>query len=369
MNVHVRRTLQPLRIRYAEPLRRHAGNFWSWWNGELFALLPENAKSAIAQRRQKLFLEADGDQLLLSLGNHTAQREFLRLPLQAGEASNEEMPREVQQTILLMPADKVLSKRLSLPLAAEENLREVLGFEMDQHTPFMASDVCYDYTIIGRNSRKQELTLDLVYAPRREVDKLLGDLSTHGLQADVVTCRRRDNSNLQPVNLLPVEQRRIRRFNVRSLNLALTALLAILLIAAITIPIVQKNRAIAQLELRVQAASVEAREGSQLRQDLEKMAEASRFLLQKKGSDVMTVQLIDELSRLLPDHTWIVRLDLSDSELQVQGQSSASSTLIAIIESSPYFENVRFRSPVVQIQGTNNDRFHLSADVTGGTPQ
>jgi general secretion pathway protein L len=363
MNVTVQRRLQPLRIRYADPLLGRLRNFWRWWSGELIELLPQSLQQAIAQRRQKLYVEVDGDKLLLSLGNRAAQREVLRLPLDTRDAGHADIPREVQQTILLMPDGKVLARRISLPAAAEENLREVLGFEMDLHTPFEASEVYYDYTIVGRDSARQKVTVDLVYAPREAVDALLEGTDSLGMKTDVVTCRRRDNANLQPVNLLPQEQRRARRVDVKSVNLALTALLALLLVAAISIPIVQKNRAIEALEAQVQVAAAEARQGAELRQDLERMAEASQFLVEKKASDVMIVELIDEVSRILPDHTWIARLDLSGDELQIQGQSSASSSLIRIIESSPWFENARFSSPVVQIAGTDNDRFHVTATV------
>ena len=51
--------------------------------------------------------------------------------------------------------------------------------------------------------------------------------------------------------------------------------------------------------------------------------------------------------------------------MQLKGQSSNSSSLIALIEASPYFENARFGSPVVQITGTNNDRFHIVAGIAG----
>lgn len=363
MNVSVQRRLQPLRIRYAEPLLGRLRSFWRWWSGELIELLPDNLQKAIAQRQQKLFVAVDGDMLLLSLGNQVAQREVLRLSTEIADAEHEDIPREVQQTILLLPDDKVLAKRIALPAAAEENLREVLGFEMDLHTPFEASEVYYDFSVVGRDSARQQVTVDLVYAPRDTVDTLLDGTSNLGMKTDVITCRRRDNNNLQPVNLLPQEKRRARRLDVKNLNLGLTALLAVLLVAAITIPIVQKNRAIAAIEAQVEAAAAEARAGSELRQDLERMAEASRFLVEKRASEIMTVELIDELSRILPDHTWISRLDLAESELQLQGQSSASASLIAIIEGSPRFENARFRSPVVQITGTDRDRFHISADV------
>ena len=363
MNVNVQRSLQPLRIRYADPLLGRLRGFWRWWSGELVELLPDNLQKAIMLRQQKLYVEAESDTLLLSLGNHAAQREVLRLSLDASDAEDADIPREVQQTIFLVPDDKVLAKRVILPAAAEENLREVLGFEMDLHTPFEAAEVYYDYTVVGRDSARQQVNVDLVYAPRDAVDALVDGAASLGIRTDVVTCRRRDNANLQPVNLLPQEKRRGRRFDVRNLNLALTALLAVLLVAAITIPIVQKNRAIAEVEAQVQAAAATAREGAALRQDLEKMAAASQFLVEKKASDVMIVEVIDEISRILPDHTWIARLDVSGTELQIQGQSSASSSLIKIIESSPWFENARFASPVVQIAGTDNDRVHIVATV------
>lgn len=363
MNVTVQRSLQPLRIRYVDPLLGRLRSFWRWWSGQLFELLPPKLQTTIAQRQQRLYVEVDDDRFLLSLGNNVAQREVLRLPFDATDAEHAGIPREVQQTILLLPDDTVLARRISLPAAAEENLREVLGFEMDLHTPFEAAEVYYDYAIVGRDSTRQQLTVDLVYAPRDAVDALLDDASSLGMKTDLVTCRRRDNNNLQPVNLLPQEMRRARRLDVKNLNLALTALLAVLLVAAITIPIVQKNRAVAEVEAQLQVAAAEAREGAELRRDLERMAAASQFLVSKKEADLMVVELIDEVSRILPDHTWVVRLDLSGTKLQIQGQSSSSASLIAIVESSPYFENARFGSPVVQITGTNDDRIFITADV------
>jgi hypothetical protein len=158
MNVNVQRSLQPLRIRYADPLLGRLRSFWRWWSGELIELLPENLQKAIAQRQQKLYVEVDNDKLLLSLGNHAAQREVLRLAPDAANAEDEDIPREVQQTILLLPDDKILAKRISLPAAAEENLREVLGFEMDLHTPFEASEVYFDFTVVGRDRRRRLVT-------------------------------------------------------------------------------------------------------------------------------------------------------------------------------------------------------------------
>jgi general secretion pathway protein L len=361
--------LHPLRIRYAAPLLRRAGDFWAWWSAELVELLPQRAREAIALRRQKLFLDTDGSTLRLRLGSWLDKRDILELLLDAGADRAADLPRDVQQTILLMPPDKVLTRSLTLPLAAEENLREVLAFEMDQHTPFTAADVYYDHLVTSRDAARQQIAVDLVYSPKKEVDSILEDLQRLGLVPEMVTARSKDGSNLRSINLLPLDRRRDRRLDLHRLNLALAALCAVLLITVISLPIVQKNRALLAIEAEVQAAAAAAREGNQVRRDLEKMADASRFLVNKKQSALLAVQVLDEISRILPDHTWVARLNLSQTEIQLQGQSTASASLIEVVESSPLFENAHFRSPVVQIAGTESDRFFLSADIVGSKPE
>lgn len=369
MNVDVKGSLQPLRIRYAEPAVARLRAFWSWWSGELYPLLPQSLRDAIDQRRQKLYVEADGATLRFRLGANEAAREVLSLPLADATKRDDRVPRDAQQSILLLPTSKVLVRSLTLPLAVEENLREVLAFEMDQHTPFTEDQVYYDYIVRNRNLERREVVVDLVYSPRREVDEKVALVAAQGVDVDVVTSRSRDGSNLRAVNLLPATRRRSRRLVIHRLNLALGGLCVVLAAVAVAIPIVQKDRALVELEAAVEAAAAEAREGNNIRRDLEKMAAASRFLYEKKNREVMAVQVIEEVSRILPDHTWLARLDISGDQVQMQGQSAASASLIALIEASPLFENAAFTSPVVQVAGTDADRFHISANVARSKPQ
>jgi general secretion pathway protein L len=369
MNIDVARSLQPLRVRYVAPLTRRFEGFWSWWTGELRAMLPQSVREVIAGRKQNLFVEPHGDTLHVRMGAAEDNREILRLPPGEPDAANANIPRDVREAILLLPSDKVLTKALQLPLAAEENLREVLAFEMDQHTPFRASKVYYDFVVTDRSSSKQTMTVEIVFSPRAAMDELVESVSRHGIRVDIVTSRASDGAILRAVNLLPPERRRSRRKTIHRLNLALAATCVLLLAVAIMLPILQKNTAIRSLESQLEVAAAAAREGNNLRGDLKKMADASRFLAAKKQSDVLIVQVIDEISRIFPDDTWISRLDILTTEIQLQGQSSSSSSLIAIIESSDLFENARFRSPVVQIASTNVDRFHVSADVKGSGSQ
>lgn len=73
--------------------------------------------------------------------------------------------------------------------------------------------------------------------------------------------------------------------------------------------------------------------------------------------------MLNELSKLLKDDTWLTHFQYTDKHLQVQGQSPAASALIGILEASPYFANVAFVSPLTQDKNTGRERFQISMDV------
>jgi general secretion pathway protein L len=201
-----------------------------------------------------------------------------------------------------------------------------------------------------------------VYSPRNVVDQLLDNVARHGVRPDVVTSRGSEGE-LRPVNLLPANKRQNKRKAARRQNIVLAALAMLLFITAVALPLVQKEQVVRALEAELQNAVAEAKESTQLRQDVETLAEGSRLLMEKKQSNILIIQVIDEVSRILPDHTWLNRLDIAGDEIQVQGQSSSAAALIALIESSPMLHNARFRSPVIQVPRTNEERFHLSANI------
>jgi general secretion pathway protein L len=363
MKVGLERTLQTLRVRYIAPLERGFHRFWSWWIAELIEILPQDLREAIAQRKQRLFVELDGADVVIRQGINGQTREVMRCALDAPDDTEKALPQDSRDTVLLLPEHSVLTKPLTLPLAAEENLREVLAFEMDQETPFSADQLYYDFAITDRASEQQTLSLDLVYAPRALVDELLDSLSHHGVEPDVLTCLGGAGDEPRPVNLLPASKRQNKRKVIRRSNIALASLALLLLVTAISLPIIQKRQVIQDLEPQVQKATSEATAGNQLRQDVEKLAEGSAFLVQKKQKNLLVVQVINEVSRVLPDHTWIYRFDLAGDEIQLQGQSTSAAALIALVESSPLLHNARFRSSVIQDPRTNAERFHLSAEV------
>ena len=339
MNGRFNRSMNAFRIRHLAPVARSAKLGWRWWLGQLSEILPANLRRIAASSKQRLVVSTDCDDLVFRHGNEYA---------------------------LLLSQDQVLIRSLTLPLAAEENLREVLSFEMDKQTPFTADQVYYDFVITDRSSVNRTLSAQLFVAPRDIVDNALATFAAAGIQPDLIATHGPDDKPEESINLLPDHMRSNRGTLVHWANAALAALAILLITTAIALPLVQKNQLIRSLETDVQAATAAAQASIQLRQEVEKLVEGSGYLVNKKQSEPTIVRLLDEMSGIIPDHTWVNRIDIGGGEISLQGQSAAAAGLIALIEASPSFGAAQFRSPVTQVIRTDQERFHLSADILPG---
>ncbi len=74
---------------------------------------------------------------------------------------------------LSIPGNKVIFKRLSLPSPTEENLKEVLGFEMDRYTPFTLEDVYFDFKIVQRDEERKLINVLLMVVKKEVVEYYL----------------------------------------------------------------------------------------------------------------------------------------------------------------------------------------------------
>ncbi len=68
---------------------------------------------------------------------------------------------EHAKLVLVAPENILLKKTLSFPSAAESNLREALGFELNRRTPFSQNQVYYDHQIVGHDKQANKLQVEL----------------------------------------------------------------------------------------------------------------------------------------------------------------------------------------------------------------
>jgi general secretion pathway protein L len=327
-------------------------------------MLPEHLQAAILRQDQRIQIEIDGQNFVVRVDNGTDSAVLGRIARDARHARDFKLPSAVSEKRLVIPADHVLIKQLTLPLATEENLREAMSFELDRQTPFSVEQVYYDCHVRARDNEKQTLTVELVVTRRDYVDELIDSLADIGLLPDHISTPAKSAETLLPVDLLPAARRRKNKTGLgRRPKLLLVTANLVLAAAVLASPVIQKQRVIRTLEPQLQQAVEAAKSGTQLRQQVEQLAAASEYLRNRKQSGLLVMRALDEITRLLPDNTWVSRLDIDAGEIQLQGQSSSPAALIQRLEASPLLQNVRFRSPLTSIGNSEEDRFHLSADL------
>lgn len=347
------------------------GRFWRWWSGELVALVPQWMRQSGNSAGNTLLIEIGTSAIVLWRWTPTGLVEQGRIDMQAGDQTSRSISFQAligrlrkrdDRLALWLTGSQFLSKQIELPLAAVENLRQVLGFEMDRHTPFKADQVYFDFRVGKRDSQNSRITIKLIAAPRFAVDAGLDLLGRMGAPAQsVYVAGVAEGDDL--VDLMPLERRAARSTALHLINLGAFVLAAMLALAAIVTPILQKRQVAISMIPMVENAKRQASSADELRRDWEKRSAEYNFALEKKQVAPPVVVQMDELSRLLPDDTWVQQFDIKGKEVQIQGETASSSKLIPLFESAKTLRDASFRSPVTKGTMPNSERFHLAAEI------
>lgn len=336
---------------------------WRWWRDGLLAWLPARMRRWLAGSSRRLVIHLDhGGYVLVREATGQAPLELERLDRLSPDWSalaKRFRTEQARQLVLRVPADQALIRTLSLPLAAEKNLRQVMGFEMDRLTPFAVAQVYYDVILLERQVEQRRLRVELTALPRTDVDLVLTQLRQQGLPPDVL-----DVAGRRPeLNLLPLEQRPRRGVWAKRVRSAFIVVVALLVGAAALLPIWQQRRLAIEITARINQVQKAANQALTLRDQLDRALEASRMLSHKKQSLPPQVDLLRELTLILPNDTWLERLQIKGDSLQIIGQSAKASALIRLLEASPLFSSATFMSPVTTDPRTNKERFVVGARI------
>jgi general secretion pathway protein L len=361
--------LARLRTRYARtPLPR----FFAWWGGELMAILPARARALLSERSEALLIEAQGGELVLWRQSGDSCVETTRIALDAPPEEQKAALAKVREQIddpnlrifYCIRAGRALRRTLTLPLAAEANLRQVLAFEMDRQTPFKADQVYFDFRADTTNTTPRMLHVELIAVPRPQLDAELVALSASAAPLDGVDCwRDGSGSGRSGVNLLPAD-RRVRRRNMRlRLNLALAGAALVLMVTAMLLSISNREAALAAMTTEVEKAQNDAKQVTILRKTLQDTIASANFLSRKKSETPVMSELLADLTRRLPDDTYVERVTVDEKDkVQLFGLSDDYSKLIEYLQKSELLENPAFEGSVQPDPRTKKNRFTLSVE-------
>jgi general secretion pathway protein L len=354
--------------------RQKLAAFWRWWLGEIAQMVPERFASLGGSARVPV-LAMDGEEVVLveprsAVGPETRvglaglddarRRDALRALLgRAGESRS--------RARLCLEQAEALVRRVAMPAATEENLRQVLAFEMDRLTPFRAEDVYFDYRVVSRDAAAGQVAVLLAVARRDLVDARVEKLRSLGASVQGVTVREDLGHGGAHLDLLPSEQRGERESSrERLIQGSLIGLVALLALVALLLPVWHKRDAVISTFPVVSKARQDAEATDAIARNLEKQVADYNFLLAKKHGSYPALAYLEEVTRLLPDNTWLQQMDIKSvgkaREIQLSGETTSSSKLIELLEQSSVLQNAAPRGTVTRGSQPNTERFMIAAE-------
>lgn len=332
-------------------------------------MLPVPIRGMLGLARERLILRLAGEDLeiLRELDAGMPSRRVARIDLAAPDAADRralDQARRAPRTalVLRLPADCALRRTLSLPTATLENLREVLGFEMDRHTPFKVEDVYYDARLMEIDAKAQQALIDLTVVPRGVADSALQRLRALGVHPQCLDVGGEEPQR-DALNLLPQGQHGDGRGRSRALDSVLAMATVALLAAIVALPLLRKQAQNRELLAAVAKARQEAEATNERAREAEALVGQSRFLDDRRRASPGALAMIEELSAITPEDTWLSRLSIEGRQLTLQGESGSATALIGLYENSPSLANVRFRAQLTKNVSTGRDRFDIGADL------
>jgi len=173
------------------------------------------------------------------------------------------------------------------------------------------------------------------------------------------------------INLLPLDLRK--KVSRIGIYLAVLLTVASLVLAGTLLvrPFLQEREELDRIlaEVKERKPKVDAIEAVQKkREKLEKEVQEFDTVM---SEGTRRLEILKELSEILPPTTWTWNLKLKSRDLELNGFANSASDLIAILDKSPYFEKVEFTSPVTKErrlfgEQVEKERFKISAKIERG---
>ena len=259
---------------------------------------------------------------------------------------------------LVLRPSRFLVRPLELPARANEFIEGIVRVQIDRLTPWTAAEAVFGCgTPVTAGSGKIVTTIAATTRANTE-PYIAGLAALHPASLSIFT--RAGEETRELIKVFEQQARGLldRPRLSRLLRLVLAGVTAAAVLSTAAGAVMQNYLDSRQAEL---TAELTARRIA-LRLDRQG-ADSSPFavLARRKHETQASVIAIEELSRILPDHTYVTELHIDGNTLQIAGITHDAPSLIRLIEQSPHFTRATFFAPTTRAPSDPGDRFHIEA--------
>jgi general secretion pathway protein L len=263
--------------------------------------------------------------------------------------------------IVLLPVH-VMSRLLDFPRQAGDFLDGMIRAQIDRLTPWSANDAIFGWTepLPVANER---IELTFAATSKREVQPLVQFTSSLNASRMVMFAEVPAGDSPAHIELFDQSLRGVAGWTANVPYTLRVALLSAGIAAAASLVVSAYLDGTLQAEQQQLMRRISERRAA-LRLDSDAAGGSGLGLLAKrKQSTPSSVMVLEAISRVLPDNTYVTELRIEGDKIQVVGMTQDAPSLVRLMEQSPQFTRATFFAPTTRAPNEPGERFHIEAHI------
>jgi general secretion pathway protein L len=267
------------------------------------------------------------------------------------------------QVEFLLKSDHVLFRTLDFPRRAAEFLDGMVRAQIDRLTPWTANDAAFGWSPPS-NIANDRIQLILAATSKKKIQPIVQLANSLGAASVAAAVEPQAGegapaklkvfeTSLQSAMGQKVDVPRLLRIILLSSALAAAASLVLAAYVGNTLD-VEQQQLLRQIAQRRSALRLGQTGGGS----------AQSLLAKRKQTTPSSVMVLEAISRVLPDSTYVTELRIEGDKVQVVGISQDAPSLIRLMEQSPQFSRATFFAPTTRAQNDPGERFHIEVHIT-----
>lgn len=265
------------------------------------------------------------------------------------------------QAELVLQPNRFMFRPLELPRRALDFLDGIVRAQIDRLTPWRAADAAFGWhsSIDAVNDR---IDVTIAATARTRIAPFISAIADLG--ADTVIISAAPRHSAPDIAVIKIcEQKAGQEADLRRIRRILIGLaagggaLALVSLAA---------NAIAGGAIEAQRDELTRRIGERraaIQPGHDRTSEAARDLERRKHEAPSSVIVIEALSRVLPDDTYLTELRILGDKVQMVGVTKDAPALIRLIEQTSHFSRATFFAPTTRSASEQSEHFHIEAHI------
>jgi general secretion pathway protein L len=266
---------------------------------------------------------------------------------------------------LILRPEHFLFRPFEFPARATEFLNGIVRSQIDRLTPWNTVDAAFGWSKpVDVGAERMVVTIASI-ALDRLMPYVNAIVETGAQSIAVFTSPLEGAAAATPIRIW--EEKAQKTLDIGRIRRILVVLLAIAGIATGSAlgasTIIGPSLDAQQNELARQITAARTTAGAARVAASDSLASVQRKLEQRKHEVPSTVMVLDALSRILPDHTYLTELRIEGNKLRAVGITRDAPSLIGLIEQSGHFTQATFFAPTTRSVSAPGENFHIEAIV------